>query len=67
MPLSDPFQELRFHVLADQPIRTAKRDRRRPEGASLPEIQCCQIQPDWPPFGPLMQCRHVILAERHLG
>jgi hypothetical protein len=54
VPLGDPLQELRLHVLANQPFRAAERDRRRPYRAAFPQIQRREVKPGRPPFGPLM-------------
>jgi hypothetical protein len=65
VPCRDPGQELRLHVLADQPVIPAERDRRARQRAALPQAQRRQVQPGRPPLGPLMEHRHLIHAQRH--
>ena len=64
-PLSagDPLQELRLHVLADQPVVTAEGDRRARERAALPEVEGREVQPGRPSLGPPVELSHIRSAQ----
>ena len=66
LPRGDPGQELRLHVLADEPVIPGDGDRRGPGRAAFPQAQRREIQPDRPSLGPPVQFRHLIGVQRHL-
>jgi hypothetical protein len=67
VPRRHPCQELRLHVLAHQPVIPAERVFRVSERAALAQVEGRQVQPGGPPFCALVQRRHVVVAQRHVG
>ena len=67
LPLRDPFQDLCLQIVADQPVIAAEGQRRLPGRAAFSDGKYREVQAGWPPFGPLVQPRHVRITERDTG
>ena len=61
----DPRQELRLHVLADQPVIATEGVRFGCDLAALLKAEGGQVQPGRPSLGLPVQLRHIILADRY--